>query len=72
MELTRDGKEVVFVWVSDYVGIRGNSAVDSVTEAYLGDISDEFIPFSDLESRVNKSVGALAIDVRRVSLQQAA
>ena len=29
MELTRDGRETVFIWVPGHVGIRGNSAADS-------------------------------------------
>ena len=31
-ELTRDGKETVFVWVSGHVGIRANLAADSVAK----------------------------------------
>ena len=54
MELTRDGKEIVFVCVPDHASISGYSAADSAPKAYLRDISDEFFPFSDLESRVNK------------------
>ena len=53
MELTRDRKEIVFIWV----GVRGNSAADSaVKDALNGNVSDELIPFSDLKSRVNKYV----------------
>ena len=54
MELTRDGKEIVFVCVPDHASVSGYSAADPAARAYLGDISDEFFPFSDLESRVNK------------------
>ena len=55
MELTTNGKEIVFVWVPGHVGIRGNLAADSaVKDAIDGDISDELIPFSDLNSSVNK------------------
>ena len=40
-----------------HVGIKGNSAADSAAkEALDGDISEEFIPVSDIKSRVNKSV----------------
>lgn len=39
------------------MGIKGNSAADSAAkEALDGDISEEFIPVSDIKSRVNKSV----------------
>ena len=39
------------------MGIKGNSAADSAAEdAIDGDISEEFIPVSDMKSRVNKSV----------------
>ena len=55
MNLTRDGKKIVFIWVSGHVDIRGNSAADSVAkDAFVGDISVELIPFSDLNSRANK------------------
>ena len=40
-----------------HVGIKGNSAADSAAKDALdGDISEEFIPVSDIKSRVNKSV----------------
>ena len=45
-EMTRDGREIVFIWVPGRVGIRGNSAADSAAK--------ELIPFSDLKSRTNK------------------
>ena len=51
MDLTKDGKEIVFICVPGNVGIRGNSAADSV-----GDTSVELIPFSDLKSRANKYI----------------
>ena len=59
VELTTNGKEVVFVWVPGHVGIGGNLTADSnldsaVKDALDGDISDELIPFSDLNSSVNK------------------
>ena len=55
MELTRDGRETVFIWVPGHVGIRGNSAADSAAkDAHDGDISDELTPFADVKSRMNK------------------
>ena len=46
--------EIVFVWVPGHFGIRGNSAADSsAKDALDGDISDEFIPFSDHKLRLN-------------------
>ena len=56
-EMTRDGREVVFIWVPGHVGIRGNSVADSAAKDALdGDISVEFIPFSDLKPCTNKYV----------------
>ena len=56
-EMTRDGREIVFIWVPGHVGIRGNSAADSAAKDALdGDISVELIPFSDLKSRTNKYI----------------
>ena len=56
-EMTRDGREVVFIWVPSHVGIRGNSAADSAAKDALdGDISVELIPFSYLKSRTNKCI----------------
>ena len=47
MELTRDGKETVLIWVPGHVGIIENSAADSAAKDALdGDISDELISFS--------------------------
>ena len=55
--MTRDGREIVFIWVPGHVGIRGNSAADSASKDALdGDISVELIPFSDLKSRTNKYI----------------
>ena len=56
-EMTRDGKEIVFIWVPSHVGIRGNSATDSAAKDALdGDISVKLIPFSDLKSCTNKYI----------------
>ena len=44
MDLTKGGKEVVFIWVPGHVGIRGNSAADSAAkDALVGDIWVELI-----------------------------
>ena len=51
MDLTKDGKEIVFIWVPGHVGIRGNSATDAAAkDALVGNTSVELIPFSDLKS----------------------
>ena len=56
-EMTRDGREIVFIWVPSHVGIRGNSAADSAAKDVLdGDILGDLIPFSDLKSRTNKYI----------------
>ena len=56
-EITRDGREIVFIWVPGHVGIRGNLAADSAAKDALdGDISVELIPFSDLKSHTNKYI----------------
>ena len=54
MNLSKDGRDIVFIWVPGHVGIRGNLAVDSA--AHDGDVSVEFIPFSDLESHASKYI----------------
>ena len=55
--MTRDGREIVFIWVPGHVGIRGNSAADSAAKDALdGDISVELIPYSDLKSGTNKYI----------------
>ena len=57
MNLTRDGKKIVFIWVPGHVGIRGNLAADyAAKDAIIGDISVELIPFSDLKSHANKYI----------------
>ena len=61
-EMTREGREIVFIWVPGHVGIRGNSAADSAAKDALdGDISVELIPFSDLKPRTNKYILELAV-----------
>ena len=55
--MTREGREIVFIWVPGHVGIRGNSVADSAAKDALdGDMSVELIPFSDLKSRTNKYI----------------
>ena len=55
--MTRDGGDIVFVRVPGHVGIRGNSAADSVAKDALdGDISVELIPFLHIKSRTNKYI----------------
>ena len=55
--MTRDGREVVFIWVPGHVGIKGNLAADSAAKDALdGDILVELIPFSDLKSHTNKYI----------------
>ena len=48
MNLSKDGKDIVFISVPGHVGMKGNSAADSAKDALDGDISVELIPFSDL------------------------
>ena len=46
MDLTKDGKEIVFIWVPGHVGIWDNSAAGSAAEdALVGNILVELIPF---------------------------
>ena len=55
--MTREGREIVFIWVPGHVGIRGNSAADSAAKDALdGDILVELIPFSDLKPCTNKYI----------------
>ena len=57
MELTRDGTEIAFTWVSGHVGSRGNLVADTAAKDALDDdISGKLIPFSDLKSHVNRYV----------------
>ena len=53
----RDGKKMVFIWVPGHVRVRGNSAADSAAkDAFVGDISVELIPFTDLKPRASKYI----------------
>ena len=55
--MTREGREIVFIWVPGHVGIRGNSTADSAAKDALdGNISVELIPFSDLKPHTNKYI----------------
>ena len=57
VNLTTDGKKIVFIWFPGHVGIRGNSAADSAAkDALVDDKAVEFIPFSDLKARTNKYI----------------
>ena len=60
MKLTRDGKEIVFIWVPSHVDVRGNSAAK---DALKGDISDEIVLFSGMKLCFLKSVRAVAVRV---------
>ena len=52
MDLTKDGKEIFFIWAPCHVGIRGNSATDAAAkDALVGSIWVELIPFSDLKDK---------------------
>ena len=56
-EMSREGREIIFIWVPGHVAIRGNSAADSAAKDALdGDISVELIPFSVLKPRTNKYI----------------
>ena len=48
-KMTIEGREFAFIWVPGHVGIAAKDALD-------GDISVEFIPFSDLKPRTNKYI----------------
>ena len=60
MDLTKDRKEIGFVWVASHLGITGDLAADSTAkDALKGNILDELIPFSDLKFSVNKYLSKL-------------
>ena len=55
--LSKDGKDIVFIWVPGLVGFSGNSTADSAAkDALARDVSVELITFSDLKSRTNKYI----------------
>ena len=56
-QLIQEERKIVFVWVTGYAGIRGNSASYSAAKDALdGDISYQFNPFSDLKPRLNNYI----------------
>ena len=56
-EPIQDGKEIVFVWAPDHVGISSKSAADSAAKDALDDdVSNEYIPFSDLTPHLNNYI----------------
>ena len=62
MDLTKDGKETVFIWVPGHVGISCNSAADfAAKDALVVYISVELIPFSDLKSHANKYYNCVSL-----------
>ena len=61
MDLTKDRKEIVVVWVPGRVGTRDNSAADAAAkDSLVGDTSVELIPFSDLKSYIRIVAGSLS------------
>ena len=50
-------REIVLVKVSGHAGIRGHWAADSAAKGDLeGEISEEFIPYFDLNPRLDKYI----------------
>ena len=65
-ELTRDGWEIVYIWVPGHVGIRGNLVADSAAkDALIGNILVELMGMrlSDLKSCADKYVRTVAVRV---------
>ena len=56
-----DQKEIVFMWVSGYVGIRGKEAADrAAKEAFDKEPTNDLMPFSDLKPLVVVALSSLA------------
>ena len=56
-QLIQEERGIAFVWVPGHVGIRGIfAAYSAAKDALYGDISDEFIPFSDLKPCLNNYI----------------
>ena len=55
-----DGKGIAaFVWAPGHVGISNSAVYSAAKDAPDGDVSDEYIPFSDLKPRSNNYITEL-------------